>query len=53
MFRLKEINVGYGDVHIVYGVSLEIEKGEIVSLVGSNGAGKTTILRAISVFSDS
>ena len=48
MFRLKEINVGYGDVHIVYGVSLEIEKGEIVSLVGSNGAGKTTILRAIS-----
>lgn len=48
MFKLKEIDIAYGDVHIVYGVSLEIEKGEIISLVGSNGAGKTTILRTIS-----
>jgi branched-chain amino acid transport system ATP-binding protein len=48
MFKLHEINVAYGDVPIVYDVSMEIEKEEIVSLVGSNGAGKTTILRTIS-----
>jgi branched-chain amino acid transport system ATP-binding protein len=48
MFELKEINIAYGDVHIVYDVNLQIEKGEIISLVGSNGAGKTTILRTIS-----
>lgn len=48
MFELKAVNVAYGDVQIIYGVDLEIEKREIVSLVGSNGAGKTTILRSIS-----
>ena len=48
MFWLKDINVAYGDVHVIYDVSLQIEKGEIISLVGSNGAGKTTILRSIS-----
>ncbi len=48
MFELKEINVGYGDVQIVYDVSLQIHKEEIVSLVGSNGAGKTTIMKTIS-----
>lgn len=48
MFELKGINIAYGDVHIVYDVNLQIEKGEIISLVGSNGAGKTTILRTIS-----
>ena len=48
MFKLHEINVAYGDVPIVYDVSMEIEREEIVSLVGSNGAGKTTILRTIS-----
>jgi branched-chain amino acid transport system ATP-binding protein len=48
MFKLHGINVAYSDVPIVYDVSMEIEKKEIVSLVGSNGAGKTTILRTIS-----
>ena len=48
MFELKRINAGYGDVQIVFDVSLEIQQREVVSLVGSNGAGKTTILRAIS-----
>jgi len=48
MFELRETHIAYGDIHVVHGVSLQIEKGEIISLVGSNGAGKTTILKAIS-----
>jgi branched-chain amino acid transport system ATP-binding protein len=48
MFELRKINVAYGDVHIIRDVSLQIQKGEIISLVGSNGAGKTTIMRTIS-----
>jgi len=49
--RLLEINnlhCYYGKIHAVKNVSLYIEKGEIVALVGGNGAGKTTILRSIS-----
>jgi branched-chain amino acid transport system ATP-binding protein len=48
MFELKRMNVAYGDVQIVYDVSLQIHRGEVVSLVGSNGAGKTTIMKTIS-----
>lgn len=48
MFEIREISVAYGDVRIIYNVSLKIEKEEIVSLVGSNGAGKTTIMKTIS-----
>jgi branched-chain amino acid transport system ATP-binding protein len=48
MFELRRINVAYGDVHIIRDVSLHIKRGDIISLVGSNGAGKTTILRTIS-----
>ncbi len=48
LLELKDINAGYGDLHILWDVSLGIERGEIVSLLGSNGAGKTTTLRAIS-----
>ena len=48
MFELKRINAGYGDVQIVFDVSLGIQQREVVSLIGSNGAGKTTIMRAIS-----
>ena len=48
MFEINGINVGYGDVQIIYDLSLNIEVGEIVSLVGSNGAGKTTVMRTIS-----
>ncbi len=48
IFELREINVAYGDIHIIRDVSLQIQKGEIISLVGSNGAGKTTIMKTIS-----
>jgi branched-chain amino acid transport system ATP-binding protein len=48
MFRIENITAGYGDITILHDISLEIQKGEIVSLVGANAAGKSTLLRAIS-----
>jgi branched-chain amino acid transport system ATP-binding protein len=47
LLRLDAIDVAYGDVQVLYGLSLEVREGEIVTLLGSNGAGKTTTLRAI------
>jgi branched-chain amino acid transport system ATP-binding protein len=48
MFELQGIDVAYGDVQVIYSVSLRVDQREIISLVGSNGAGKTTALRTIS-----
>lgn len=45
---IKNLHAGYGDVKIIKNISLEINKGEIVSIVGANGAGKTTLLNTIS-----
>jgi branched-chain amino acid transport system ATP-binding protein len=45
---LKNVNTFYGKIHAIKNVNLEIRKGEIVTLIGSNGAGKTTILHSIS-----
>jgi urea transport system ATP-binding protein len=47
MLRVTNINTFYGTSHIIHGVSLEIEDGELVSVLGRNGAGKTTLLRSI------
>jgi branched-chain amino acid transport system ATP-binding protein len=48
LLSVEAIDVFYGDVQVLYGLSLEVREGEIVTLLGSNGAGKTTALRAIS-----
>lgn len=48
MLTINDINVFYGAIHAIKGVSLEINEGEIVTLIGANGAGKSTILRTIS-----
>ncbi|MBL8047642.1 MAG: ABC transporter ATP-binding protein [Chthonomonas sp.] len=48
MLKISDINVYYGAIHALKGVSMEVEKGEIVSIIGSNGAGKSTLLRTIS-----
>lgn len=48
ILTLKNINTFYGNIHAVKGLSLEINRGEIVTLLGSNGAGKTTTLHTIS-----
>lgn len=48
MLELKNINVFYGAIHALKDISLNIEEGEIVTLIGANGAGKSTTLKAIS-----
>jgi branched-chain amino acid transport system ATP-binding protein len=46
--ELKNIDVFYGDVQVIFGLSLRVEEGEVVSIIGSNGAGKSTLLKTIS-----
>jgi len=48
LLEVRDLMLAYGDVQVLFGVSLEVNEGEIVTLLGSNGAGKTTTLRAIS-----
>ena len=48
LLDIRNISVSYGDVQVIYDVSLHIEEGEIVSIIGANGAGKSTILKTIS-----
>src|SRR6266851_8730326 len=47
MLEVKDLRVRYGTVEAVKGISFEISAGSIVSLIGANGAGKTTSLRAL------
>ena len=47
MIRAENIHKQYGDVEVLKGVNLEIGKGEIVSIVGASGAGKTTFLQIL------
>lgn len=48
MLKLEAVNVFYGAIHAIRDISLAVEKGEIVTLIGANGAGKSTTLRTIS-----
>ena len=47
MLKVEKLNVNYGAIHAVRDVSLTINKGEIVTLIGANGAGKSSVIRAI------
>jgi branched-chain amino acid transport system ATP-binding protein len=48
MLKIKNLEAGYGKVHVLQGISIEVPKGQVVTLIGSNGAGKTTTMRAVS-----
>ena len=47
LLEIQNIHTYYGDFHVLQGVSLNVEKGKIVAILGRNGAGKTTLLRTI------
>ncbi len=48
MLKLENVEVYYGQIHAIKGISLDVEEGELVSILGANGAGKTTTLMTIS-----
>jgi branched-chain amino acid transport system ATP-binding protein len=48
MLEIEALEVAYGSIHALHGITLRVDRGSIVTLVGSNGAGKSTTLRAIS-----
>jgi len=48
LLKVEGLESGYGDIQILWGIDLEVHPGEIVAIVGSNGAGKTTFLRTLS-----
>ena len=48
MLEVRDLNVYYGGIHALKGVSLDVEKGQIVSIIGSNGAGKSSLMNTIS-----
>ncbi len=42
LLEIRDLHVSYGNVEVLHDISLDVDKGEIVALLGSNGAGKTT-----------
>ncbi|HRY54054.1 MAG TPA: ABC transporter ATP-binding protein, partial [Spirochaetia bacterium] len=50
MLNVRELHVSYGGIRALRGVSLEVNEGEIVTIIGANGAGKSTLLNTISGF---
>ena len=48
MLKIDDLHVYYGAIHAIKGVSFEVGEGEIVALIGANGAGKSTILKTVS-----
>ena len=48
MLSVKDLDVYYGAIHAIKGISFEVNEGEIVTLIGANGAGKSSVIRSIS-----
>ena len=51
LLEIRNVSAGYGDLKVLFDVSMHVNQGEVVCLVGSNGAGKTTLLRIIPAWS--
>lgn len=49
MLKVNNINISYGAIHAIHDLSLEVNPGEIVTLIGANGAGKTSTLEPLVV----
>ncbi|MBQ5678057.1 MAG: ATP-binding cassette domain-containing protein, partial [Clostridia bacterium] len=47
MLEVKDLQVSYGMIQAIKGVSFEVNQGEVIALIGANGAGKTTILHTV------
>ncbi len=47
MLKVEDLNVSYGSIHAIKGISFEVKEGEIVTLIGANGAGKSTTLNTV------
>ena len=50
MLKIENLHIKYGAIHAVKGIDIEVNEGEIVTLIGANGAGKTSILKALSAW---
>jgi len=48
LLKVRDLNVHYGGIHAIRGIDIDVEKGSIVTIIGSNGAGKSSTLNAIS-----
>ena len=48
ILQVNDLHVYYGSIHAVKGVSFEVNEGEVVTLIGANGAGKSTVLNTVS-----
>ena len=48
LLEMKDAVLSYGKIEALHGISLQVEEGEVVSLIGANGAGKTSTMRALS-----
>lgn len=48
MLKVRNLNVSYGGIHAIRGIDIDVERGEIVTIIGSNGAGKSSLLNAVS-----
>ena len=48
ILELKGLSAGYGEIQVLWGIDLDVRRGEITALIGSNGAGKTTLMRTLS-----
>ena len=47
LLRVEDLHVHYGSIHAIKGISFEVNEGEIVTLIGANGAGKSTTLNTV------